>query len=107
MEKTMTNIELIRKHISDTGGCSFMHHMRKQSSTYKEILLKDMDIVPDILQYLKDNDPEMSLLMLLMDITKDEPYKPKTVGNKIKLAYYDVDEAKIKWINWGLENKYI
>lgn len=102
----MTNIELIKQHDSDTGGCSVFGHMQKASSTYKDIIAKGEDIVTDLLQYLDAYQSGMNIMMLLYLVTGQAPYKPERIGDSM-MGSYKVNEARTAWLNWGKENKYI
>jgi len=102
----MTNIELIKQHDSDTGGCSVFGHMQKASSTYKEIIAKGENIVIDLLEYLRANNSGMNIILLLYVITGQAPYHPQRIGDSM-IGSYKVGEARTAWLNWGKENKYI
>lgn len=102
----MTNFELIKQHDADTKHCSLMPHMQRSSTTYKDIIAKGEEIVPDILKYLIEYEGGMSIIMLLYFITGQHPYEPETLGNGPFVAY-NVKEAVNAWINWGKENNYI
>jgi hypothetical protein len=96
----MTNRELIEEHYISTMYCSFAHHMRDISPTYQEIIDKGEEIVPDILEYLREEDGGMSIMLLLMDITKESPYEPEKIGG---FDAYNVKSAKELWIEWGIK----
>jgi hypothetical protein len=99
----MTNRELIARHDTDTGFCSVMHHMKSVSTTYKEIVEKGMEIVPDILLYLRDEEMAgMSIILLLMEITTERPYVPRRIENT-EMAAWKVKEAREMWLQWGVE----
>lgn len=100
----MTNTELIDQHKESTKFCSFSSHMVRVSTTYKEIIDMGYEIVPDILQYLSNEDAGMSVMLLLSDITNESPYKPES---KYGFDVYNVSEAKKAWINWGKEKNLI
>jgi hypothetical protein len=102
----MTNFELIKQHEYDTRFCSTFGHMQKVSTTYKEIIAKGEEIVPDILKYLKDTDGGMDIIMLLYVITGASPYEPETTKFGMMVAY-NVKDAQQAWIDWGKENNYI
>lgn len=102
----MTNFELIKQHDEDTKLCSLFGHMQQVSTTYKEIIAKGEDIVPDILKYLKYTEDGMSIIMLLYVITGAAPYEPETTNFGMMVAY-NVRNAQYAWINWGKENNYI
>ena len=76
----MSNVDLIKKHDEGTKICSVMSHMRSASPTYKEIIAKGKDIVPDILKYLREHGSGMSVMLLLWDILKISPYQPEEIG---------------------------
>ena len=101
----MTNEELIKKHHDDCSFCSIMGHMRRSSSTYEQIVTKGMDIVPDILKYLRAEEGGMSIMLLLWDITKISPYQPEIIGGV--MAGYKVSDARQAWIDWGIKEKHI
>ena len=107
----MENIDLIKQHDEGTVYCSFPGHMREVSPTYNQIIEKGHDIVPDILNYLRDNDGGMNIILLLTDILKISPYKPEQVksknGESTGFVGFDVGEAAQAWINWGIENNLI
>ncbi len=103
-KKFMTNHELIQLHVKGTIFCSFQNHMRSASPTYKEIMAKGNEIIPDILKYLRDNDAGMNVMLLLWDITEISPYQPET---KSGFAMFGVEEAKQAWLKWGKKNKLI
>lgn len=102
----MTNYELIDAHVKATGFCSIMGHMKDVSPTYDKIVEKGNDIVPDILEYLRDKDKGMNVMILLWDITKVSPYTPEKIEGTA-FAGFNVSEARQAWIKWGIENKYI
>ena len=110
----MTNRELIAKHNVDTMFCSFSHHMRSSSSTYNEIINKGEEIIADILKYMQESKEHgnMSIILLLMDITQESPYSPEILkdkdGNRVYgFVGFDVEETVKAWINWGREKKFI
>lgn len=91
----MTNLELISRHQADTGMCSVMHHARQVSTTYDQIIEKGWDIIPDILYYLEEYHGGMHVMMLLMHITGERPYKPAVHG------HWNVTQCREAWIQWG------
>jgi|ERR1044072_4907802 hypothetical protein len=101
----MTNFELIRQHDKDTKLCSIFGHMQQVSTTYKEIIAKGEEIVPDILKYLNYLDGGMSIIMLLHMITGASPYEPEII--KAGIVSYNVKDAQLAWLNWGKEKNYI
>jgi len=106
MSKEELYMQWIEEHQNSTGFCSFAHHMREVSTTYKKIIAAGDDIVPTIIRYLKKKDGGgMSVLLLLMDIAKTSPYKPEPIlveGKEIPgFVGYDVKEARAAWIKWG------
>lgn len=110
----MTHKELIEQHQKDTGLCSSFHHMKSASSTYNTIIEKGEAIVPDILKYMVENKDfsGMSIVMLLMDITKESPYEPEPIkndkGEEVKgFVGYDVHKTVEAWINWGKKKQLI
>jgi hypothetical protein len=102
----MTNFELIKQHDEDTKQCSVFGHMQKASTTYKDIIAKGEEIVTDLLEYLDAYDGGMNIIMLLYLVTGQAPYKPERIGDS-KMGAYNVGEARIAWLSWGKENKYI
>lgn len=100
----MENIDLIKQHDKGTIYCSLPGHMRNSSPTYNQIIEKGNDIVPDILNYLRDNDGGMNIILLLMDILKFSPYQPESMDG---MAAYSVLDTATAWINWGIENNLI
>ena len=107
----MENTELIKQHDEGTGFCSFQHHMRSASPTYKKIIEKGESIVPDVLKYLRDNDGGMSIMLLLWDILKISPYQPEQVkndkGENTGMAGFKVAEARQAWLEWGAKKNLI
>ena len=101
----MENKELIEAHDRSTKICSFMEHMRTSSNTYNEIIKKGFDIIPDILQYLKEEGGGMSVMLLLWDITKESPYQPEKIGDTF--GAFNVEQARNAWIKWGINKNYI
>ena len=99
----MTNYELIKSHDESTIFCSFQQHMRESSATYKEIISKGQEIVPDILKYLIDEGGGMNIMLLLWDITGENPYHPEPIGDT-GWGAYNVDDAVDAWIDWGNKN---
>jgi hypothetical protein len=91
----MTNLELIRIHSNDCGPCSIWRHCKQVSTTYDQIIAKEWDIVPDLLHYLELYDAGMHVMFLLMEITKEMPYKPSTPG------HWNVTLCRESWIEWG------
>lgn len=103
----MSNLELIKAHEEGTKFCSFIHHMESASPTYKKIIKKGKDILPDVLMYMRDNkDSGMSIILLLCQITKITPYQPKQIKNTT-FAEYDVQDCRKAWIKWGKTQKLI
>ena len=98
----MSNQELIKAHHDGTGFCSVMSHMRSASPTYKEIISKGKEILPDILKYLKDNKSGMNIILLLQDIVKVSPYQPEEIV-ETRFAGYIVADARKAWIDWGVK----
>jgi len=98
VSKTMNNKELIKRHVEDTKFCSFPNHMRTVSSTYKEIISRRNAIIPDIILYLKENNVGMDVILLLEDITNENPITPEKI--LVGFVGYDVAETKEAWIKW-------
>ena len=96
----MTNQELIKAHDEGTKFCSFQNHMRECSPTYKEIIEKGKEILPDILKYLQNEGGGMSIMLLLWDITGISPYQPEQIKDT-KFQAYKVGDAANAWIEWG------
>jgi hypothetical protein len=91
--------ELIRAHDEGTGLCSFAQHMRNSSPTYQAILARGEAAAPVILQYLKETDGGMNIILLLMDMFPNEkPYTPVTEGG---FAKFDVEDCRKAWLEWG------
>lgn len=107
------NYKLIDEHNQSTKYCSVFHHMKDVSTTYKQIIEKGEDIVPDILLYLeKEEFAGMSVMMLLWDILGHvEKYEPEQMkndqGEKTGFVGFNVLEVKQAWIDWGKENGYL
>lgn len=102
------NLYLIKQHQEGTMLCSLPGHMREMSPTYNQIIAKGKDIVPDILNYLRnEKNTGMSIMLLLDDILKISPYKPDKVGENTGFFAFDVNTAKKAWIDWGIENNLI
>jgi len=97
--------EMIHAHVEGTGFCSFPHHMIEVSPTYHQIVEEGMAIVPTIIEYLKKTNTGMNVLMLLMVITKEQPYKPEPIlvdGKEVEgFVGYDIRDARKAWIEWG------
>ena len=104
----MTNYVLIKVHDESTMLCSFPGHMRKASTTYKEIISKGKEIIPDILKYMKEEESHgnMSVMLLLWDITGESPYSPESIGDT-GWGAYSVNDAAKAWIDWGIKNNFI
>jgi|ERR1700722_655917 len=96
------NYELIRQHQKDCGGCSVWHHMQGSSSTYQQIKEKGDSIIPDIIEYLKNNDCGMSVLHLLEEKIPHEQwaYHPNKLSDSGGMAGWNVGECKRAWIEW-------
>jgi len=75
-----------------------MNYMINVSSTYNEIISKGEAIIPDIIDYLEKEEGGMSVILLLMSITKSKPYIPRSLGES-GLAAWDVKECRKAWIN--------
>lgn len=101
----MTNKELIEAHQNSTMFCSFFQQMKDSSTTYNQIIEKGFDIVPDILKYLQESGGGISVIMLLMEITQENPYTPESINSEF--VAYDVDETIKTWLDWGKRKKYI
>ena len=96
---------LIERHVESTKYCSLARHMRMASKTYHSIMALDKIILPHVFKYLEKNGGGMNLLMLLQDLTKEEPkYEPKKQGAFVK---YDVEAYQNAWLEYGREHKYI
>lgn len=109
--KAMSYHDLIKIHDQSTRLCSFMHHMRRVSKTYEQIVAEGDVIVPAILAYLRDNNGGMNIMMLLWDILKTSPYEPEKVstekGEVLGMAAFDVARARQAWLDWGRERNLI
>lgn len=103
----ISNYELIKLHDESTMLCSFPGHMRDCSGTYKQIIEKGNEIIPNILAYLKnEKSGGMSIILLLEDITHESPYEPKPIGDTGFVSYKVSDTIKA-WLNWGKRKGYI
>lgn len=70
---------LISQHDQDTAYCSIPSHMISVSTTYSEIIAYKEYAIPEVLNYLRDNNGGMSIILLLMHLVKDHPYTPPTI----------------------------
>lgn len=102
----MSNYELIRQHQLDTGLCSVAHHMIQCSTTMKDIVEMGESMLPDILTFLREENAGMNVILLLMHVTKERPYKPRKIEGS-NLSAWNVFEAREAWLRWGLEKGYI
>jgi hypothetical protein len=109
----LTIPEMIEAHVFSTGICSFAHHMRTVSPTYKDIIALGDAALPAILEHLRDKDGGMNVILLLEDITKDKsymvghsPYTPSMTAVP-GFAAYKVTDCRTAWIEWGKRYKYI
>jgi len=98
--------ELIEQHDYDTKFCSVMGHMKSSSTSYNSIIEKGEEAIPYILEYLRAHESGMNIVMLLMDITKEYPYKPEKLKDSDFHAF-NVKDCVDTWIRWGVKKKYI
>jgi hypothetical protein len=95
---------LLEEHSNSTGVCSLINHMRKTSTTYAQIIALGKKALPDILEYLRDTQGGMNIIMLLHDITGEHPYTPVVEDG---FAKTHVPTAREAWLMWGRERKLI
>jgi len=108
----MENKKLIAEHDESTKFCSFQNHMREVSTTYDKIIEKGKEIVPDVLEYLRETQGGVSIMLLLWDILKISPYLPEKVIatsglDTIEMYSIDVARAREAWIQFGIKEKLI
>ncbi len=97
-------LKLIEEHVRSTGPCSLITHMRRVSTTYAQLIGLGQQALPDILEYLRDNNAGMNVILLLTDISGEHPYTPVVEDG---FAKYHVPTAREAWLQWGRENKLI
>lgn len=105
----MKNVTLIKKYHNDVGGLSVFGSYYR-SKRFKKITHQGLFIIPDILLYLREHG-SMAIIWLLIVICKEQSikgaeYRPKRLEGS-PLASWNVKEAVISWVDWGIENKYI
>lgn len=101
----LTIPQMIEAHVWGTGICSFAHHMRSISPTYKDIMALGDKALPDIFKYMQGNPCGMNVILLLEDITKTSPYHPEAVAPGF--VGYKVKDGVSAWLEWGKRNNYI
>lgn len=102
----LTLSQMIEEHDWSTGICSFPEHMRHCSTTYNEIVKQSVLALPAILEYLRDHNVGMNIILLLEDITKTSPYKPEPIKGT-EFVGYKVKDCVDMWLKWGVEQGYI
>lgn len=95
---------LVEEHVRSTGPCSLITHMRRVSTTYAQIIGLGQQALPDILEYLRDHNGGMNVIMLLNDLTGEHPYIPVVEDG---FAKTHVPSAREAWLKWGRERKLI
>jgi hypothetical protein len=102
-------MDLVRQHEESTGFCSLAGHMRHCSTTYAEIMQYGRMALPGIFQWMYNKRvnhcySSMAVMLLLMDIVKESPYKPEVEGGFAKYTVADADDA---WLAWGYEHGHL
>lgn len=94
----MTFEELAKQYENDTRFHSFAHCMKK-SPAYQNLVDIGEEIVPSILQGLKDNTiGGVAWFLILEAITGEIPLKPEIENGWAKIKVEDTRQA---WIKWG------
>ncbi len=98
--------ELLKSYHMETDLHSLPGPMRNTPS-YKAIMVIGERALPYILTHLKEENGGMNVMLLLTDITHEQPeYNPEPIGDT-KIAKYDVSAYREAWLQWGRTKKLI
>jgi len=102
-------VGLVRQHVASTGCCSVAGHMRHSSQTYAEIMHYGWLALPGIFKYMYlerrlGRYAGMNVILLLMDITHESPYKAKAEKGFVQ---YDVYATQNAWLRWAYDHGYL
>lgn len=108
---------LIAEHDEMTMICSFQHHARKVSGpVYEEIMRRaesgtqvggrprrwNRFVVSDVLNYLRHKGGGMHVMMLLWDITDEDPTRDHQEGvGDTGFVGFNVEGCRQAWLSWG------